>query len=249
MKSKLILCLAAIILVSPAFRVCGSMVVISVDSTNIQSMPFAVRTDTSGNASFDKSINFYVIADPKGPPYTPGDNMHFSLGGANLSIYDGTNLVSSCSVAGGKVPSFMQDVNAPFMTKGVFYSFEMGTNHLESANFEICYGSGIHPAIDCYRFALRTFVPETSIGLLLGEKGDKIEVAEVLPGTPASRAGLTAGLIVQQINGVDSARYGIKMAQDGFRFGIVDLELVDPSNGKTNKVLLTTAKTFPSAIH
>ena len=166
MKIKLLLCLAAATLFNPAYRVWGSMVVISVDSTNIQSMPFVVRTDTSGNASYEKSINFYVIADPKGHPYTPGDNMHFSLDGANLSIYDGTNLVSSCSVAGGKVPSFMQDVNAPFMTNGVFYSFEVGTNHLDSANFEICYGSGIHPAIDCYRFALRTFVPEASLGLL-----------------------------------------------------------------------------------
>jgi len=249
MKPKLILCLAAATLLNPAYRVWGSMVVISVDSTNIQSMPFIVRTDTSGNASSEKSINFYVIADPKGPPYAPDDNMHFSLRGASLSIYDGTNFISSCSVAGGNVPEFMRDVKIPFAKKGVFFSFQVGTNHLDSADFEIGYGSDLHPAIDSYRFALRTFVPESSLGLLLGIKDDKIVITGVPPDTPAFRAGLSPGLIVQQIDGEDSARYGLKMAQDDFRFGIVDLELIDPSNGKTNKVLLTTAKTFPATIH
>jgi len=116
------------------------------------------------------------------------------------------------------------------------------------------YGKTKSPAHTCahhhpYRFALRTFVPEPSLGLLLGIKDDKIEITGVLPDTPAYRAGLSPGLIVQQIDGVDSARYGLKMAQDDFRFGIIDLELFDPSNGKTNKVLLTTAKTFPATIH
>jgi hypothetical protein len=245
MRAKIFFCLV-LILVGLGCYAEASMVVIPVDSTNIQSQPFVVRADTSGNASDDKSINFYVVADPKGPPYPPGDNMHFALGGANLSIYDGTNLVSAASVAGGKVPSFMRDLTT---TNGVFYSFEVGTNHLDSAQFEICYGSEIHPAVDCYRFALRTFVPESSLGLLLGTRDGKIEITEVQPNTPAARAGLTPGLLVQQINGTDSAHYGLKLAQDAFRFGIVELELVDPSNGKTNRVRLTTARTFPSAIH
>lgn len=222
-----------------------------VDATNIQTMPFIVRTDTSGNAAYNNGINFHVIADPKGPPYTPDDNMHFSLGGAMLTIYDSanfhdSNFVSSCTIASGEVPSYMQDIKSPLVKKGAFYEFTVNRNQLTNADFEICYVSRLHPAMDCYRFALPTFVPEPNLGLLLGSKGDKIEILNILPDTPASRAGLLPGLIVQQINGVDSARYGgLMKAQDVFKFGDVDLELTDPSNGKTNIVLLTTARTFP----
>lgn len=254
MKLKFLLCIVAILALNHASRVLGSMVVIMVDAANIQTMPFIVRTDRSGNAAEDKSINFYVIADPKGHPYQSDDHMHWQLGGARLTIYDGTNFVlsntvSSCSIAGEKVPSFMQDVKSPLAKKGVFYSFEASTNHLASADFEICYGSHLHPAVNCYRFALQPFVPETSIGLLLGLKNGKIEITGVLPNTPASRAGLSPGLIVQKIDGVDSGSYGLKMAQDNFRSGIVGLELIDPSDDKTNEVVLTTAKTFPSVAH
>lgn len=161
MTHKILLCFVAAMLVGPAGRVWGSMVVISVDSTNIQSLPFAVKT---GPADAGKSILFRIIAAPKGPPYAADDNMHFSLAGASLSVYDGSTCVSSCSIAGQKVPSNMDDVKAPLADKGVLFEFAVDTNHLASVRFEIGYVSALHPAIDNYRFALPTFVPATGIG-------------------------------------------------------------------------------------
>lgn len=165
MKPKLLLCLAAVILLNPAYRVLGSMVILSVDSTNIQTLPFVVKTE---EADYGRKILFRVIADPKGAPYAPEDNMHFSLGRASLSVYDGTNCISSCSVAGQKVPSNMRDVKPPLADKGVLFEFTVGTNYLRSVEFEIGYGSTLHPAIDNYRFALQTFVPAADTGLSFG---------------------------------------------------------------------------------
>ena len=167
MTHKLLLCLAAAILVGPAGRVWGSMVVISVDSTNIQSLPFVVKTHPADSGT---SISFRIIADPKGPPYAADDNMHFSLVGASLSVYDGSNCVSSCRIAGEKVPSNMDGVKAPLADKGVLFEFTVATNHLASVQFEIGYVSALHPAIDNYRFALPTFVPAPDIGFSPGTK-------------------------------------------------------------------------------
>ena len=146
--------------VSPAF---ASMVVVPVDATNVESMRFIVRTDTTGNASNERAVNFNVIADPRGP--APDDSMRWHLTGAHLRVYDGTNfissqVISSCDLSGGPVPSFMQNLKASTGTNGIFYSFEVSTNHLDSVQFEIWYTSGVHPAIMNYRFALRSFLHE-----------------------------------------------------------------------------------------
>jgi hypothetical protein len=170
MKIKIILGLAAVILFNSAYRVLGSMVTISVDSTNIQTLPFVIKTE---KIDYGKQIRFSVVADPKGAPYAPDDNMHFSLGGASLSVYDGTNCISSCSVAGQKVPSNMRDVKPPLADKGVLFEFAVGTNYLHSVEFEIGYGSALHPAIDNYRFALQTFVPSSDSGFFPGVKDKK----------------------------------------------------------------------------
>jgi hypothetical protein len=154
MNPKFLLCLAAIILLNPAYRVWGSMVVISVNSTNIQTMPFVLKAEP---VDYGKKILFRIIANPKGSPYAPDDNMHFSLAGASLTVYAGSNFISSCSVTGQKVPSNMQGVKEPLADKGVLYEFTVSTNYLPSVEFEIGYVSALHPAIDNYRFALQKF--------------------------------------------------------------------------------------------
>ena len=248
MKPKIILGLAAVVLLNSACRVLGSMVILSVDSTNIQTMPFVVKSE---RADYGKSIQFKIIADPKGPPYAPDDSMHFILGGASLSVYESANfitshLISSCSVSGEKVPSYMQDVKPPLAAKGVLFEFKVGTNHLDSVEFEIGYGSTVHPAVDQYRFALQTFVPPMDAGFSLGLKDNRIEIVRVQPDTLAAKAGLSPGMVVQRISGADIASMTLAVAEDAVANGsIVHLELFDPANCKTNDVLLTCGRTFP----
>jgi hypothetical protein len=142
----------------------------SVLFSTIQTLPFVVKTE---KIDYGKQILFRVVADPKGAPYAPDDNMHFSLGGASLSVYDGTNCISSCSVAGQKVPSNMRDMKPPLADKGVLFEFTVGTNYLRSVEFEIGYGSALHPTIDNYRFALQTFAPAADTGHSPGVKDKK----------------------------------------------------------------------------
>jgi carboxyl-terminal processing protease len=72
-----------------------------------------------------------------------------------------------------------------------------------------------------------------------------LTVIHVLPDTPASKAGLTSGLIIQKIDDVATAG---KNAQDcaamirGVVGTTVKLELVDTDHSKTNTVELTRAE-------
>lgn len=226
----------------------GSMVVIKVDATNIHTMPFVVRTDRSGNALYNGTMNFSVIANPKGPPYGPADNMHFSLNGAYLSVYGGTNLnsdlVSSCTIAGGKVPRFMRDVKSPLVKNGVFYSFEVSLNRLDSVTFEIWYISDLHPAIQAYRFALRSFAPPTDVGISLGRTNNRVVIAGIRPDSPAAEARLSPGLVVQRINGASTTGMSRGRAESLLQNSGLWLELID-SHGRTNVVELMTQTTFP----
>jgi hypothetical protein len=234
--------LAALLLI-PANRLWGSMVLYMVDATNIKDMPFVVVSDTAG---YCKGIKFTIIADPKDPPYATNDYMHFHLEGADLSIYDSTNLISSCSVPGWKVPSFLKQIKAPLAEKGVVYEFTVGTNYLASAKFEVSYASGFMPAGNDYEFDLKTFIPVMNMGLTLGVKDKMIEITGVLPGTPAAKAGLTPGLIIQRIDGDDTSRMDLAMAKYmcGPIGGTADLELIDPATRQTKDVVLTTEKIF-----
>jgi hypothetical protein len=67
-------------------------------------------------------------------------------------------LISSCAVAQAKVPQFMKDLKTPLVKNGVFYNFEVSTNHLGSIKFEISYVSDRMPAVINYRFALPSLV-------------------------------------------------------------------------------------------
>src|SRR5258708_7268391 len=94
----------AAFLLSPAWRIFGSMVITPVNATNIQTMPFVVRAEKS---DYGQKILFRVIAGRNLPNGSGGEVMDFSFESATLSAYDGTNFISSCSVAGKKVPADM----------------------------------------------------------------------------------------------------------------------------------------------
>jgi hypothetical protein len=219
------------IVLNPAGRIFGGLAVKLVDATNISSMPFLVRTV---DADCDKSILFFVIADPNG-------FNGFSLRGAELAVYDGSNLISSSSIRSEKMPANIQDANGSLAKDGVLFQLKVSTNYLNSVDFEISYVSDSMPAQMNYRFMLRTFLnPKANVGLLLGISHFKVVIKGVLPDTPAARAGLFPGLIVQQIDGHDTADMEMGAAEllRGLAGSKVQLELVNPANNGTNVVVL-----------
>ena len=145
----------AAFLLSPAGQVFGSMVVTPIDATNIQTMPFVVRAERT---DYGQKILFKVIAGRNLPNGSGGEVMDFSFESATLSVYDGTNFISSCSVAGKKVPADMPHVTASLAERGILFEFTVSTNYLTSSRFEVAYVSGRHPAIMDYTFMLKSFV-------------------------------------------------------------------------------------------
>ena len=82
----------------------------------------------------------------------------------------------------------------------------------------------------------------TGIGVVLGVTNHAITIIKVLPNTPASKAGVSAGLIVQKIDGIVARDGHLKDCVDMLRGAVgtkVKLELVDTTQGKTNAVELT----------
>jgi hypothetical protein len=146
-KPKIILSLIAGFAFTALTQALGSSVTIPVNATNIQTMPFLVRVEDR-----DGSKQFSIIADPK----AAGEGMY--MGEGSLAIYDGTNAVSSCSVAGHIVPSNMQGVKAPLMERGVLFEFSVATNYLASSQFCVAYYVNGHPAVNFYTFNLKDFV-------------------------------------------------------------------------------------------
>jgi carboxyl-terminal processing protease len=85
----------------------------------------------------------------------------------------------------------------------------------------------------------------TGIGVMLTMRDHALEVMGVLPDSPAAKAGLHSGLIIQQINGSDVA--GRPLAEcvamtRGPVGSTVQLEVVDPAKSETNLVELTRVK-------
>ncbi|HSY18481.1 MAG TPA: CPBP family glutamic-type intramembrane protease [Candidatus Acidoferrales bacterium] len=80
------------------------------------------------------------------------------------------------------------------------------------------------------------------IGIVLDAKGRQAVIMQVIPATPAAKAGLTSGLIVQK---VDSQATEGKSFENwlamirGSAGSKVQLELVDPTHHTTNTVALT----------
>jgi len=85
----------------------------------------------------------------------------------------------------------------------------------------------------------------TGIGVSLGERRHALEIIHVLPNTPASKAGLTEGLVVDEIDGIATKNKLLKECVDMLRGAVgtkVKLRLIDTANGKTNTVELTREK-------
>ena len=82
----------------------------------------------------------------------------------------------------------------------------------------------------------------TGIGVELNEKDHKIFIRQVLPNAPASKAGLSRGLVIQKIDGTTTDGKSLKDCADMIRGPAgskVNLELVDLTNLKTNTVEVT----------
>ncbi len=82
------------------------------------------------------------------------------------------------------------------------------------------------------------------VGLVLGIKDEKITIMDVLPNTPASKAGLVPGLVIQKIDGTNTKGMQLEDCVGMIRGPVdtrVKIELVDTAN-KTNTVELTREK-------
>jgi carboxyl-terminal processing protease len=85
----------------------------------------------------------------------------------------------------------------------------------------------------------------TGIGTILAVREHALEIMGVLPDSPAAKAGLHRGLIIQQIDGrrVAGRPLAICVAMTRGPVGsTVQLEVVDPAKSETNLVELTRVK-------
>jgi carboxyl-terminal processing protease len=82
----------------------------------------------------------------------------------------------------------------------------------------------------------------TGVGVALGVETNAVKIMKVFPNTPASKAGLSRGLMVQKIDGTATDGRHLKDWVEKLRGAVgtkVKLELVDPAKGMTNTVELT----------
>jgi predicted metalloprotease with PDZ domain len=85
----------------------------------------------------------------------------------------------------------------------------------------------------------------TGVGVGLGVENHAIKIMTVIPNTPASKAGLSAGLVVQKIDGTVADGKHLKECVDMLRGAVgtkVKLELIDTAHSKTNRVELVRAE-------
>lgn len=84
--------------------------------------------------------------------------------------------------------------------------------------------------------------PVAGIGVTVTMVADKLTVMKVLPKTPASEAGLTAGLVIVMVDGVLTPGKSLEDCIARIR-GLpgtkVKLELIDPESGKGMAKVLT----------
>jgi carboxyl-terminal processing protease len=86
------------------------------------------------------------------------------------------------------------------------------------------------------------------IGVWMVFKNHALTIANVTPDTPAWKAGLVPGLVIQKIDGIATADIREEDCVDMIRGTIgttVKLELVDTAHSKTNTVELTRAEVKP----
>jgi carboxyl-terminal processing protease len=85
----------------------------------------------------------------------------------------------------------------------------------------------------------------TGIGVMLTVRDHALEIMDVLPGSPAAKAGLHRGLVIQQIDGTDivgkplAECVAMTRGQVGSK---VRFEVIDPAKRETNIVAFTREK-------
>jgi carboxyl-terminal processing protease len=82
----------------------------------------------------------------------------------------------------------------------------------------------------------------TGVGVALGVEAQTLRIMKVLPDTPAARAGLSPGLVVQQIDGVATAGRRLEDCVAMLRGPAgtkAKLMLIETAAGRTNTVELT----------
>lgn len=100
--------------------------------------------------------------------------------------------------------------------------------------------------ITCAAYAEEGF---GGIGIQAGLKHSAITVIHVIPDSPASKAGLSEGLIIQKIDGAETAGKSLVECVELMRGKVgtrVKLEVVDTTRSKTNNVVLTRANVKPN---
>jgi carboxyl-terminal processing protease len=82
----------------------------------------------------------------------------------------------------------------------------------------------------------------TGIGVLLGIKGQALQIMGVQPNTPAAKAGLHPGLVIDQIDGTNIVGKPLVVCVAMTRGAVgskVQLEVIDPAKSETNVVEFT----------
>ena len=80
------------------------------------------------------------------------------------------------------------------------------------------------------------------IGVMLAERHQAFEIIHIIPNTPASKAGLSEGLVIDKIDGTSTEGKLLRDCVEMLRGPVgtkVKLELIDTVNGRTNTVELT----------
>lgn len=88
------------------------------------------------------------------------------------------------------------------------------------------------------------------VALTISNKG--LEIQNVAPGTPAAKAGLHPGLVIQQIDGVDTADKPLVECMDMTSGPIgskLHLVVVDTARSETNVVEITREKFIVGTAH
>jgi C-terminal processing protease CtpA/Prc len=90
----------------------------------------------------------------------------------------------------------------------------------------------------------------TGIGVMLTVRNSALEIMDVLPGSPAAKAGLHRGLIIQQIDGIDIVGKSLLecVAMTRGQVGSkVQFQVIDSAKSETNIMAFTREKvTLPS---
>ena len=93
----------------------------------------------------------------------------------------------------------------------------------------------------------------TGIGVLLGVRDHALQIMSVVPDTPAAKAGLHPGLVIQQIDGTDIVGKPLAVCVAMTRGPVgskVQLEVIDPAKSETNIVEFTREKVpVPAGTH